>query len=87
MSYEEGGTQSRSTKVKTNQGFYKKKNVRKTYFQHRHSRKPMPIYLEDLTDATFSSLIPATIKNTIKRLLGYETLKYSHYTCKSIHTG
>ena len=34
----------------------------------------------------FSALSPSTFKKTIKRLLGYVTLKYGHYTGQAVRT-
>ena len=42
--------------------------------------------LEDLTGTTFSALRPATFKKTTKRLSGYATLKYGHYTGQAVQT-
>ena len=86
MPYEEDGTQSGATKVKNEQGSYNKKNVKKSGFQQRNPRQPSPTLSEDLTGATFSDLRPATFKKIIKRLLGYATLKYRHYTIQAVQT-
>ena len=83
---EEGGTRAGAAKFKTEPGSDKKKNVRKTGFQQRHSWKPRPASLEDRTSAMFSDLRPSTFKTTIKRLSGYAILKYVHYTGQAIQT-
>ena len=86
MTSEEDGTRSGVTKINTKQGSDNKKNVKKTVFQQRHSQQPEPTSPEDLTGATLSALRSVTFKNTIKRLLGYATLKYGHYTGQAVRT-
>ena len=46
----------------------------------------MPILPEDLTGTMFSALRPVTFNKTIKRLSGYMTLKYGHYTGRAVQT-
>ena len=80
MISEEGGTTPRAGKVNTNPVSDDKKNVKKTGFHKRHSRKPTTNSLEYLTGMMFSALRPATFRKIVKRILGYATLKHGHYT-------
>ena len=86
MPNKEDAIGSRATKVKTEQGSDDKNNVKKTGFQQRHSWQPAPTSPEDTTGAMFSPLGPATFKKTIKRLSGFATLNYGHYTVQAVRT-
>ena len=82
----EDGTRSVATKFKTEQGLDNKKNVKKTGLQKHHYWKPAPNLPGNLTGAMFCAFRSATFKKKIKRISGYVTLKYGHYTGKAIKT-
>ena len=77
---------SRGINIKTDQGSEDKNNVKKAVLQQHHSWQTAANSPEDLTGATFSALRPATFNKAIKRLSGFATLKYGHYTCQAFQT-
>ena len=46
----------------------------------------MPTSPEDLDGMMFSAIRPATFNKTVKRILGYATLKHGHYTGRAVQT-